>query len=231
MDELRDVMADVVRSELKKSAGPIYGEARYTSSRRSAFSSAMKVEWGDPKCVVLGDKYLGEIRAAHLFPARHHHRAGEADMKSEEVWSPRNGLWLARSIEEAFDDMRVCIFPVNPLEHNSPLKLHILDPNLLKRGNLLYLVKGKCDPKTTPSVLWSTLQDSQLTLPDGHRPFLRALSFHMEHSLMHAVTEGWMDEATRDGFSVFSQLSFTAESRSSMKGSDNVVEGFGSSIS
>jgi len=92
---------------------------------------------------------------------------------------PRNGMLLAKPIEEAFDTKGVC-FMWNPLQKK--IQLCVLDPGLLNKT---------VDPSA------KTFQDingAELQHPPNNFPFRRLLSFHAEVSLKHALARNWIDE-------------------------------------
>ena len=137
-----------------------------------------------------------------------------------EVNTPVNGLLLARNIQIAFDDMRLCFTPSNPL-HTSSLVLKIWDNDIRQEpiwpGSphaigefdgmpLLFpgqpLMSSAANANLAPSSTSATCASSMIdivaaldSVASTAIPCRRALWYHARLSHEHAISNGWVSAA------------------------------------
>lgn len=115
------------------------------------------------KCMVTGEKK--DVIAAHILPRRTDlDIVKKLSLTKDDINSPRNGIFLCKGIEEAFDNLRISFYRTNPLSLS--LHLKIWDDSV--RGESIYKgsMKNIGDYEGHP-----------LNLRD-HKPFMRCLSYH-----------------------------------------------------
>lgn len=129
------------------------------------------------KCQIL-DKYVtladaqDTIIAAHIWKASTRGKdLEEFGLCAEDVNSARNGLFLTKGLEDAFDNQRVC-FLYNTL--HKELCLWVADAKMLPKT-----IEGSNPPKK-----FADVHQKPLRCPDeSHMPFRRLLSWHARLTL------------------------------------------------
>ena len=129
------------------------------------------------KCQIL-DKFVTHTAAQDTIIAAHIWKAStrgkdleEFGLREEDVNNPKNGLFLTKGIEDAFDNQRVC-FLYNTL--NKQLFLWVADSRILSNT-----IEGSNPPKK-----FSDVHQKPLCCPDQSRlPFRRLLSWHARLTL------------------------------------------------
>lgn len=128
------------------------------------------------KCQIL-DKYVTHDAAEDTIIAAHIWKAStrgkdleEFGMSEEDVNNARNGLFLTKGIEDAFDNQQVC-FLYNKLTNQ--LFLWVADSRILKKS-----IEGSNPPKK-----FSDVHQKPLCCPNQAMPFRRLLSWHARLTL------------------------------------------------
>ena len=129
------------------------------------------------KCQIL-DEYvahgvaLNTVIAAHIWKASTRGKdLEEFDLCAEDINNARNGMFLTKGIEEAFDNQQVC-FLYNLL--NKELCLWVADARILSET-----IDGSNPPKK-----FADVHQKPLHCPDeNHMPFRRLLSWHARLTL------------------------------------------------
>jgi hypothetical protein len=129
------------------------------------------------KCQIL-DEYVTHAVAQNTIIAAHIWKAStrgkdleEFGLCAEDVNSARNGVFLTKGIEDAFDNQRVC-FLYNTL--NKELCLWVADAKMLSET-----IEGSNPPKK-----FADVHQKPLCCPDeSHVPFRRLLSWHARLTL------------------------------------------------
>jgi len=119
-----------------------------------------------------------------------------------DLGSPRNGLLLAASIEEAFDTKHVC-FVWDVLTTPPHLKFYVLDPDLLNHTI-----------DDTTETTFRDLHGKPLHYPgfdDASAPlrcpFRRLLGVHAKASFQKAIRAHWIDQIAYEQFVDYVKLS------------------------
>ena len=112
------------------------------------------------------------IIAAHIWKASTCGKdLDEFGLREEDVNNTRNGLFLTKGIEDAFDNQQVC-FLYNTL--NAQLVLWVADKRILSET-----IEG-----SDPQIKFSDVHQRPLCCPDeNHLPFRRLLSWHARLTL------------------------------------------------
>lgn len=115
------------------------------------------------------------------------------------IWNVRNGLWMAKAVEKAFDNARVVLVPEDTENpdfdvDDYAIKLVVLDKKLLEKGQGMILSwKPKSGPKR--EVYWHEVDGRTLRFPEGAgRPAKRFLFFNYLHATLRLSTRqpsGW----------------------------------------
>ena len=129
------------------------------------------------KCQIL-DKYVPHdmakdtVIAAHIWKAETRGKfLDEFDLGEEDVNNVRNGMFVTKGIEKAFDNQQVC-FLYNTLKEK--LYLWVADSRILSDK-----IEGSNPPKT-----FADVHQKPLCCPDGnHMPFRRLLAWHARLTL------------------------------------------------
>lgn len=158
-----------------------------TSTQRKKFKDASVAGYqpdhadGELVCMVSGEtgpEHL--ISAAHVWPARAiDGRLKEFGLEPSDAYTYRNSILMAKSIEEAFDDLRLG-FWYNPLE--DALVCHVFDPDLLKEKNLI---------KNLKSTKYGDLEGRVLLCTPGKIPYRRLVAWHYAACLDNAHKRKW----------------------------------------
>lgn len=150
-----------------------------------------------PRCMIL-DAPLREthhVIASHIWKSATRGRGLEQfNLDRDDLNDPRNGLLLAKPIEDAFDSKRLCF-----IWHNDGqcFKLHLLDP-------LLAATEASRQLGRT----FGSLQGSVLQCPPGKRPWRRLLQWHAYCSFAEAKRLKWPEG---NNFELFKDLSALSE--------------------
>ncbi|CAB9531649.1 expressed unknown protein [Seminavis robusta] len=138
--------------------------------RASTSGKSVKCQIPDayiPNCKA-EDETTGII-AAHIWKASARgHLLEEFGLRTEDVNSPRNGLFLTKGIEDAFDNQQVC-FLYNVL--GTELVLWVADTSITEKT-----IDGSC--KT-----FSDVHQKPLLCPRGCMPYRRLLAWHARLTL------------------------------------------------
>ena len=129
------------------------------------------------KCQIL-DEYVPHdiarqtIIAAHIWKAETRGKGlDEFGLFEADINSARNGIFVTKGIEDAFDHQQVC-FLFNTL--NNELCLWVADPTILPK-----MIEGSNPPKT-----FADAHQMPLRCPDeDHKPFRRLLAWHARLTL------------------------------------------------
>lgn len=157
--------------------------ARTTGSKRSenfrkkviSYYGRVSPSKKDVKCQVLDiltpiKEAQDKIIAAHIWKASTRGKGlEEFGLEEKDVNSARNGLFLTKGIEDAFDKQQVC-FLYNILE--SKLVLWIADSNIMTKT-----IEGSSTLK------FSDVHQSPLICPEDCLPYRRLLSWHARLTL------------------------------------------------
>lgn len=156
--------------------------ARTTGSKRNpefrqkviTFYRRASISKKNVKCQVLDvytpiEEAQGKIIAAHIWKASTRGKGLEDfGLEENDVNSPRNGLFLTKGIEDAFDKQQVC-FLYNTLE--SKLVLWVADSNIMAK-----LIEGS-------TRMFSEVHQRPLLCPAACLPYRRLLSWHARLTL------------------------------------------------
>jgi hypothetical protein len=98
---------------------------------------------------------------------------GNAEKGKEILWDTRNGLWICKTVEQAFDAGKAVIIPLKePQDHWNDrvdrFKHVVLDKLLLEKGS--FGDKGK--------YRWKDIHERELQFRNTNRPARRYLYFH-----------------------------------------------------
>jgi len=155
---------------------------------------------GEERCMVTGIAATGqELTAGHIWRASQDKNPAlqrRFGLTTEDVESPRNGLLLLTTIEDAFDDKRLCFFYNFTKEE---IQLHILDPSLVENKE-----------EYAPGHQFSELEGKALNLnrqPLSKGPFRRLLASHCKGTYAHALKCKWITKNDFEKFKDFSHLS------------------------
>ena len=145
------------------------------------------------KCMILDEVFQRDVvKAAHLWKDCTHGEGLELfGLTHLDVGSPRNGLLLYKTIEEAFDNKRLC-FLWNPLQ--KVLTLHLLDPEL--RHETFHEHRS-----------FEALEGKALQYPQGNMPYRRILGFHAKVAFDYALRQNWITPEVHQQFQDFTTVS------------------------
>jgi len=133
-----------------------------------------------------------QVIASHIWKfATHGEGLEEFGLDKSDVSSPRNGLLLAKPIENAFDSKQVC-FCYDPF--NKKLKLEVLDPSIMEA--VVYA-----------QTKFKDINGHYLHHPQDCNPFRRILSWHAKLAFELAKNRNWIDENKFKLFVDFADLS------------------------
>jgi hypothetical protein len=134
------------------------------------------------KCMILNKFFpYHEVRASHIWKySTKGAGLGEFGLNESDLSSPRNGMLMCISIEEAFDVKRLC-FLVNRL-HPDQIVVKVLDPSLIP------LPIRKDHPRT-----FKDIDTKQLQHPEGKMPYRRILDWHAKCAYRSAIARGWIE--------------------------------------
>ena len=154
-----------------------WGESKRTKVEQHEFKESLaefydrkhRSDRGKLKCMIL-NKY---------FP---YHEVGllEFSLNENDISSPRNGMLMCTSIEEAFDVKRLCFLVDKVRQHIIYVK--VLDPSLMP-------MRIRDDHKST----FSDIDGTQLRHPDGKMPFRRILDWHAKCAYRSAISRSWIE--------------------------------------
>ena len=163
------------------------------------------------KCMVL-NMFLPQkiVSASHIFPA--YTRGKELDeynLEENDLWNPRNGLLLYKTIEVAFDRMECC-FLYLPFDQSIHIK--ILNPALLSQR--VWQDKHVSQiPPNHQSLTFQDIDDQKLQLPKDRYPYRRILHLHAKFSVKRAVKQSWMTQVQSESFKTVFGLSDDANAK------------------
>jgi len=133
------------------------------------------------------------VRAAHVWPAKRQGRGLELfDLGYQDALSPRNFLFLPRTVEKHFDSMSIC-FDYDFI--HKTFVTNILDPKLMAEP---LFVDSKSGKNFRPKDTLGSLQGKALCL-GRQLPFRRLLDHHAEFAHRNAALSGW-NPALREQF-------------------------------
>ena len=133
-------------------------------------------------------------------------------LKPSDADDPRNGLLLARRIEEAFDRKDVC-FLYSPPKQQLTLYVVNMDGNTATRRNPLRTttvaqVKGWKSDQKKLAPTFEDLHGRPLLLPDGILiPFRRILSLHAKFAFQYGKNNGFISQEEFEQFETYSRVS------------------------
>jgi acylphosphatase len=188
--------------------GAIWSDNASSRSRQNQqdFEGRVKKYYKTDYCMLLGKEFVptkkNTLSAAHLLPFRHRSKLPTFNLQRRDIWNTRNGLLLAKPIEEQYDKQRVC-FVVEALTNPPKYRVKVLDPRL----------KGEKQPIPGSRVLWKALDGLPLKLPEGRLPFARIIGAHLQSSLQNARDEGWIDAAEEKKQIRYASISISSEER------------------
>ena len=147
----------------------------------------------DLKSVVKGNRKT--VVAAHLWPRRHADLLSAIAGISHEIDSVKNGIFLAKPIEHAFDRLEAC-FLVTSLRGDIIFK--VLDRDTNKHRNVA--------PEGCPD-LGTVLDWNNKPLKiRGDSPSKTILSAHATFALEHAMLKGWITKKEYDEWMPFAKF-------------------------
>lgn len=171
-------------------------------------TNTVKLAW----CPVLKDFIPKEKgSAAHIVPHSLGYELAKKIFAHDEIgkdlaFSPRNGLWMTKKVEAAFDDAQVIIVPVDTKNIDTTteqydLKLVVLDKTLLgaeKKDNMILNFKqGNGEGK---KYYWHQVDGTTLNFREAKaRPARRYLFFHYLYTAMRLSTQKPDEYAERLG--------------------------------
>jgi hypothetical protein len=144
-----------------------------------AFYERQEQKGGPVKCQVLNVPLApGEVIAAHIFKAATRGMGlDKIGLKPRDVRNPRNGLVLAKKIEEAFDQQKVCF--LWDFIHQQ-LVFTVVDRRLLDKEVLPQRTTDEPDgsQSVTPATTFRDIDGRPLQCPHGVWPYRRILALH-----------------------------------------------------
>ena len=167
-----------------------WGESKRTKVEQHEFKESLaefydrkhRSDRGKLKCMIL-KKYFPyhEVRASHIWKyATRGVGLQEFRLNENDISSPRNGMLMCTSIEEAFDVKRLCFLVDKVRQHIIYVK--VLDPSLMS-------MRIRDDHKST----FSDIDGKQLHHPDGKMPFRRILDWHAKCAYRSAISRSWIE--------------------------------------
>ena len=143
----------------------------------------------DPKlvrCMVLGDFFPRHlVIASHIWKhCTHGEGLDEFGLREIDLNNPRNGIWMCKEIEQAFDTKRLC-FLIDRI-NTANLVIKVLDPVLLSPATSPVVISGHSTLK------FCDIEGHSLQHPAGNLPFRRILDFHAKRSYQKAINRGWI---------------------------------------
>jgi len=132
-------------------------------------------------------------KAAHIWPASKSTSSSldRLGMHHADIASPRNGLLILRTIEQAFD-LKRCCFIYDPFKKK--LLFHIVDPSL-NNENIF------------SNIPFKDYEGEPLHHPKNRIPFLRMLSIHAKACFETQMRLGNINKKEFEEFKVFDEIS------------------------
>jgi len=156
------------------------------------------VTGGNLFCMVLNRSYpRAQVKAAHIWKWVLRGKGLDAfGLTFDDASDVRNGMLLAKDLEEAFDLKRVCF----RTDMNHDLILQVLDPSL--NNKVVF-------PSTQKT--FANINGNKLQVPVGKLPpFRRLLNWHAKLSYEEALARKWILKADFDLFVDFGDISDAA---------------------
>lgn len=147
----------------------------------------------------------------HIWPRHKPSGLKKFGLNPAQIDSPRNGLVLLKSVEEAFDQKRFCF-----VYNMNGFAVKVLDPQLSDEDVALKNIHNRKIEGVVQylgrNLVYKDLDTKNLDLPapvDGVQavPFRRLLSEHATQALAAAVRSGWIAQAESDEFVGYNDLS------------------------
>jgi hypothetical protein len=133
-----------------------------------------------------------KVKAAHLVPFNLGYQTmgdlfGEEDRGHELVWSMGNGMMMHRDFEEAYDEHKFCLLPIEKPGQPDGWKLVLIDEEMrFKKVNAVQI--------------WDYYDGRELEFLNDQRPSRRFLYFHYFFCIYRAMqerTKGWQKARDR----------------------------------
>ena len=185
--DLRIVTHEIVKI-VEKDADPYHVAA--SSNHDPAFKESLVAHFKSAACRVTGELDRNFVVAAHIIPAK------SPDAHFEEVGltpadknDPKNGLMLAKGIEQAFDTKRACFLP-HPL-YKGVLVFTVLDKVGLATTPLFPRYKRRGGKVIVASEMVGDFDNFPLNVEPG-TVWTRSLSRHAFFAFRTAKKKGWI---------------------------------------
>jgi hypothetical protein len=159
---------------------------QFKNSLISFYQCAHPTDSSLVKCMVL-NKFFPRttVIASHIWKfCTEGEGLRELHLEPSDLNSPRNGLLICASIEQAFDEKRLC-FLIDRIR-STDLYVKVLDRNLLDPSNSPIV----CDGST---LTFLDIDGWMLQCPTNSIPFRRILDFHAKCSFEKAINKGWLE--------------------------------------
>lgn len=171
----------IVRTSIKSETN-FWTPSKITESNNDTMRNTLKIylkfNYSKTKCMVTGQWGNGEqVVGAHIIPRS----VNTVEVNrvlgytSDDINHARNGLLLAKGIEEAFDRMQISFIKTNPLHDKLYMKIwdeSVLD-NPIWKGSKLTI---------------RNFQNNPLSL-GRHNPFKRGLSYHAYRCFLYYASD------------------------------------------
>jgi hypothetical protein len=162
------------------------------SSRSERHDIAAKLQnyYGKRECMVVSSTKPVNVIGAHIWPLHAFpERMVELELDFDAVHHARNGLFLTKGIEKAFDKLQVTFL----LDKEGVFRLRVLDDQLAKVSIVDY---SGCQDKekwaASPAKKNFKLVDGkELVFPPDKPPYRRILWLHAHWALRHMLTMRW----------------------------------------
>jgi len=147
-------------------------------------------------CMVLNKPLVkSKVIASHLWKHAEAKRISILGLDEDDINDSRNGLLLAKIIEEAFDIKHVC-FLYNPIQQTFTFR--VLNPDLLTKR--IYTPDPKIQGDHNYPDTFASLNNQPLHLPNGVFPYKRVLGFHARCAFKFARRALWITDAEHQVF-------------------------------
>jgi hypothetical protein len=135
-----------------------------------------------------------KIKAAHLVPFKLGYQTmgdlfGEEDRGHELMWSMGNGMMMHQDFEEAYDEHKFCLLPIEKPGQPDGWKLVLIDEEIRFK-----------DVNTV--LTWDYYDGRELVFLNDQRPSRRFLYFHYFFCIYRAMqerTKGWQEARDKSG--------------------------------
>ena len=185
--DLRIVTREIVKI-VEKDSDPYYVAA--SSNRDPAFRELLVAHFNSAACRVSGVSGRDIVVAAHIIPARSPDgHFDEVGLTPDDKNDPKNGLLLAKGIEQAFYMKRACFLP-HPL-YEGVLVFTVLDKVGLATTPLFPSYKSRGGKVVVTSEMVGDFDNFPVNVERGML-WTRSLSRHAYFAFRTAKKKGWI---------------------------------------